>query len=72
MAVILFQENRIQIILNLNSIEELSHQVVNLGISHLLYLGRKIDPYLVSLRVGNSAMFTFLKSLETLVGPCSL
>lgn len=29
MAIILFQEERIQIILNLNSIEEISHQVLH-------------------------------------------
>lgn len=40
MTIILFK-NRIQIILNLNSIKGISHHVVNLGTTHELYLGEK-------------------------------
>lgn len=41
MTIVLFKENRIHIILNLNSIKGISHHVVNLGTTHVLYLGEK-------------------------------
>ena len=73
MTVILGQENRIQIILNLNSIREISHLVVLLGVIHSLHWGRGlICAHCLFSKNKQWRYVGFLKSLETRASPCYL
>lgn len=67
MTIILVQENRIQVILNVNSIKEISHLVVHLGVIYLLCWGGGLICVHCFFSTNKQWRYVgFLKSLETL------